>query len=29
MLLQSVLLFMSPIPTALPWAMEFEVEGNE
>ncbi len=26
MLLQSVFSFMSPIPTALPWAMEFEEE---
>ncbi len=29
MLLQSVLLFMPKIPTALPWAMEFEEEENE
>ncbi len=29
MLLQSVILFVPTIPTALPWAMEFEEEGNE
>ncbi len=29
MLLQSVILFMPPVPTALPWAMEFDEEGNE
>ncbi len=27
MLLQSVILFMPPVPTAMPWAMEFEENG--
>ncbi len=27
MLLQSVILFLPTVPTALPWAMEFEEEG--